>query len=108
MDIRKNVTPTVGLDVATIYAAIELSMKSWLVALQSVRQERPGRHQLAAHDAAGLWALIERERAALLAAGYARVRVVTCYEAAATGSGCTVSWWRTGRRARWWIPAASW
>jgi hypothetical protein len=53
MDIRKNVTPAVGSDVATVYAAIELSMKSWLVAVQSVRQERPGRHQLLAHDAAG-------------------------------------------------------
>lgn len=85
MDIRKTVTPTVGSDVATVYVAIELSMKSWLVAVQSVRQERPGRHQLAAHDAAGLWRLIEREAAALRAAGYARVRVVSCYEAGRDG-----------------------
>jgi transposase len=85
MDNRKNVTPGVGSDVATVYAAIELSMKNWLVAVQSVRQERPGRHKLAAHDAMGLWAVIERERAALLAAGHAHVQVVTCYEAGRDG-----------------------
>ena len=85
MDNRKSVIPAVGSDVATVYAAIELSMQSWVVAVQSVRQERPGRHQLAAHDTAGLWALIERERAALRALGYGRVRVVTCYEAGRDG-----------------------
>lgn len=85
MDNRKSVTPAVGSDVATVYAAIELSMKSWVVAVQSVRQERPGRHQLAAHDTAGLWGLIERERAALLRLGYRRVRVVSCYEAGRDG-----------------------
>jgi len=53
--------------------------------MQTPRQERPGRHPLAAADALGLWALIERERSALQRAGWARVRVVTCYEAGRDG-----------------------
>lgn len=85
MDIRKTRTPAVGSDVATVYGAIELSMKSWLVAVQSVRQERPGRHQLLAHDGAGLWRVLAREAAALREAGHARVRVATCYEAGRDG-----------------------
>jgi transposase len=86
MDNRKSVTtPAVGGDVATVFVAIELSGTSWLVGLQTPRQERPGRHPLAAADALGLWALIERERSALQRAGWARVRVVTCYEAGRDG-----------------------
>jgi transposase len=85
MDNRKDVTPAVGSDVATVYAAMELSLRDWLVLVQSVRQERPRRHKVMARDVAGLWALIEREVAALRAMGYARVRVVTCYEAGRDG-----------------------
>ncbi len=85
MDNRKSTAPTVGSDVATVYVAIELSMKSWLAALQSPRQERASRHKLAPADAVGLWAVIERERAALLRCGHTEVRVVTCYEAGRDG-----------------------
>ncbi|MGH9787626.1 MAG: IS110 family transposase [Candidatus Acidiferrales bacterium] len=85
MDNRKDTAPAVGLDVATVFVAIELSGKSWLAALQSPRQERPSRHQLAPADARGLWAVVERERAALLGGGYREVRVVTCYEAGRDG-----------------------
>jgi len=81
MDNRKSTAPTVRSDVATVYVAIELSMKNWLAALQSPRQERASRHKLAPADARGLWAAIERERAALLRCGHTEVRVVTCYEA---------------------------
>jgi hypothetical protein len=48
MDNRKSSTPTVTADVATVFVAIELSGKDWLTAVQSPRQERPGRHKLAA------------------------------------------------------------
>lgn len=85
MDNRKSTTPAVAGDVATVFVAIELSGMSWLAGMQTPRQERPGRHQLASADAQGLWALIERERSALQRAGWARVRVVTCYEAGRDG-----------------------
>ncbi len=85
MDNRKSTAPAVTTDVATVFVAIELSGTSWLAGLQTPRQERPGRHPLAAADALGLWALIERERSALQRAGWARVRVVTCYEAGRDG-----------------------
>ncbi len=85
MDNRKSSASAVAADVATVFVAIELSGKDWLTAVQSPRQERPSRHKLAAADAAGLWAMIERERAALQHDGWARVRVVTCYEAGRDG-----------------------
>jgi transposase len=85
MDNRKSSAPTVVSDVATVYVAIELSLKNWLAALQSPRQERASRHKLAAADGRGLWAMIERERTALLRSGHSEVRVVTCYEAGRDG-----------------------
>jgi transposase len=85
MDNRKSTTPTVVTDVATVYGAVELSMKNWLLALQSPRQERASRHKLAQGNAKGLWAAVEEERAALLGSGYGEVRVVTCYEAGRDG-----------------------
>jgi transposase len=85
MDKRTSVTPTVATDVATVYAGIELSRKSWLLAVQSTRQVRASRHQLAAGDTAGLWRALERERAALLRSGWRQTRVVTCYEAGRDG-----------------------
>ena len=85
MDYRKDTAPTVRPDVGTIYVAIELSRKSWLLLQQSPRQERASQHKLAAADAAGLWAVIARERDQLLRAGYGRVRVVSCYEAGRDG-----------------------
>ena len=84
MDNRKSSAPTVVADVATVFVAIELSGKDWLTAVQTPRREHPGRHKLAAADARGLWALIERERAAQHD-GCLVVRVVTCYEAGRDG-----------------------
>ncbi len=85
MDNRKSSASAVAADVATVFVAIELSGKDWLTAVQSPRQERPSRHKLAAADARGLWAVIERERSALQRAGWSKVRVVTCYEAGRDG-----------------------
>jgi transposase len=85
MDNRTYVTPAVATDVATVYAAIELSRKSWLAAVQSTRDERPSRHGLVAADAPQLWRVIERHRSALHQSGARSVRVVTCYEAGRDG-----------------------
>jgi transposase len=85
MDNRTSVAPTVANDVATVYAAIELSRKSWLAAVQSTRQGRASRHKLPPGDAAGLWRVLERERARLQRSGCGAPRVVTSYEAGRDG-----------------------
>lgn len=85
MDNRTYVAPAVRPDVATVYAAIELSRKSWLAGVQSPRQGRASRHKLAPGDAAGLWRVLERERANLQRSGCGATRIVTCYEAGRDG-----------------------
>ena len=85
MDNRTCVTPAVASDVATVYAAIELSRKSWLAGVQSTRQGRASRHKLAPGDAAGLWRVLEQERARLERSGCGAPRIVTCYEAGRDG-----------------------
>lgn len=56
------VTPTTD-HCGTIFAAIELSQKTWLVTLHSPERDRISRHKLEGGDDAGLLALIERVRA---------------------------------------------
>jgi len=108
MDNRKSTASAVVSDVATVYVAIELSMKNWLAAVRSPRQEQASRHKLAAADARGLWSMIERERAALLRCGHSEVRVVTCYEAGRDGFWLHRFLVAHGAESRWWIPAACW
>ena len=93
-------TPTAG-HCGTIFVAIELSQKSWLVTLHSPDRDRMSRHKLEGGDHAGLLALIESIRArAALKLGSAP-KVVSCYEAgydgfwlhrrlSAAGIGCRV------------------
>src|SRR5947209_6318386 len=77
-------TPTAG-HCGTIFVAIELSQKSWLVTLHSPDRDRISRHRVAGGDHAELLALIERIRGrAAEKLGSAR-RVVSCYEAGYDG-----------------------
>jgi transposase len=71
--------------ISTIFVALELSQKSWLVTMHSPDRDRMSRHKLAAGDHAGLLRLIEsvRERAARVL-GRAPA-VVSCYEAGYDG-----------------------
>lgn len=85
MDMRTDTDPVVGSDVATVYAAIELSRKSWLAGVQSTRQGRASRHKLEAGDTGGLWRVLERERSRLERSGCRATRIVTCYEAGRDG-----------------------
>jgi transposase len=77
-------TPTAG-HCGTIFVAIELSQKSWLVTLHSPDKDRMSRHKLEGGDHAGLLALINqvRERAARALGGIPAV--VSCYEAGYDG-----------------------
>jgi transposase len=78
-------TPTAG-HIGTIFIAIELSQKSWLVTLHSPDRDRISRHKLEGGDYAGLLRLIEQaRRRAGSKLGSAPLRVVSCYEAGYDG-----------------------
>ena len=77
-------TPTTG-HCGTVFVAIELSQKSWLVTLHSPDRERISRHKLEGGDHAGLLALIEKVKARAAAKLGSVPRVVSCYEAGYDG-----------------------
>ena len=77
-------TPT-AVHCGTIFVAIELSQKSWLVTLHSPDRDRISRHKLEGGDAAGLLALIEKARARAAEKLGSAPRVVSCYEAGYDG-----------------------
>ena len=77
-------TPTAGHN-GTIFVAIELSQKCWLVTIHSPERDRMSRHKLAGGDLAGLLSLIDKvQERAQRALGY-RPSVVSCYEAGYDG-----------------------
>jgi len=77
-------TPTAG-HCGTIFVAIELSQKSWLVTLHSPDRDRISRHKLEGGDHAGLLALIEKVRSRAEPKLGGRLRVASCYEAGYDG-----------------------
>jgi len=77
-------TPTGG-HCGTIFVAIELSQKSWLVTLHSPDRDRISRHKIEGGDHAGLLTLIERMRERAARTLGAVPAVVSCYEAGYDG-----------------------
>src|SRR5690349_2904290 len=77
-------SPTIGHS-GTIFVAIELSQRSWLVTMHSPDRDRISRHKLAGGDHRGFLALLEtvRQRAARKLG--TRPAVVSCYEAGYDG-----------------------
>jgi len=77
-------TPIAG-HIGTIFVALELSQRKWLVTMHSPDRDRISRHPLAGGDHAGLLRLIGqvRERAARVLG--AAPEVVSCYEAGYDG-----------------------
>jgi transposase len=71
--------------IGTIFVAIELSQKSWLVTIHSPDKDRMSRHKLAGGDHAGLLALIGRVRDRAARDLGAEPAVVSCYEAGYDG-----------------------
>jgi transposase len=69
----------------TIFIAIELSQKSWLVTLHSPDRDRISRHKLEGGDHVGLLALIEKVRSRAEQQLSGSFRVVSCYEAGYDG-----------------------
>src|SRR5882757_9957536 len=77
-------TPTTGHS-GTIFVAIELSQKSWLVTLHSPDRDRISRHTLEGGDHAGLLALIEKVRSRAEQQLGGSLRIASCYEAGYDG-----------------------
>ena len=77
-------TPTVE-HCGTIFVAIELSQRSWLVTLHSPDKDKMSRHRLESGDHAGLLALIGRARERAARTLRAVPAMVSCYEAGYDG-----------------------
>jgi len=77
-------TPTAG-HCGTIFVALELSQKTWLVTLHSPDRDRISRHKLEGGDHAGLLALLESVRTRAAGKLGTAPKVVTCYEAGYDG-----------------------
>lgn len=77
-------TPTVG-HYGTIFVAIELSQRSWLVTMHCPDRDKISRHKLEGGDHAGLLALIARLRERAAGALGVAPAVVSCYEAGYDG-----------------------
>src|SRR5215813_1263342 len=77
-------TPIAG-DNGTIFVALELSQRSWLVTMHSPDKDRFSRHKLDGGDDVGLLGLIERIRGRAAQALGSLPSVVSCYEAGYDG-----------------------
>jgi transposase len=77
-------TPTVG-HIGTIFVAIELSQKSWLVTLHGPDRDRISRHKIDGGDYRGLLALLEKIRTRAGDKLGTAPAIVSCYEAGYDG-----------------------
>lgn len=80
-----HVSTPITEDISTIFVAIELSMRSWLVTMYCPDRNRMSRHKLEGGDHGGLLALIDRMRERAARALGATPAVVSCYEAGYDG-----------------------
>ena len=85
MPPRNNTAAPAGAEHITLYVAIEITRKSWVVGIKSPTSERIGMHSLEAADVKGLSDLIERHRAGAERTLGHEVRVLCCYEAGYEG-----------------------
>ena len=69
----------------TLYVAIEISQKSWVIAVKSPASEKIGLHSLGPAETEGLRDLIEKQRAKAERTLGREVRVLCCYEAGYEG-----------------------
>ena len=80
-----NVSTPIADHIGTIFMAIELSQRSWLVTMHSPARGKISRFKLGGGDYPGLLALIERMRAEAARALGSEPGVVSCYEAGYDG-----------------------
>src|SRR5438270_14057095 len=77
-------TPTVG-HIGTIFVAIELSQKSWLMTIHSPDRDRMSRHKVTGGDHAGLLSLLETIRTRASQKLGSAPSIASCYEAGYDG-----------------------
>jgi transposase len=82
---RSNVSAPINADHGTIFVALELSRRTWLVTMHSPDRDRISRHNVPGGDHAGLLALIERVRDRAARKLGHNSPVVSCYEAGYDG-----------------------
>lgn len=80
-----NVSTPIAERISTIFIALELSQRSWLVTMHCPDRDRISRHKLEGGDHAGLLALIDRMRERATRALGGVPAVVSCYEAGYDG-----------------------
>ena len=85
MPSRKQTAAPAGAEHSTLYVAIEISGKSWVVGIKGPTSERIGLHSLDSPDVQGLRALIERHRTKVERDLGREVRTLCCYEAGYEG-----------------------
>lgn len=82
MDHTKQATiPTAATEHATVLLGLELSRKSWVIALQKSGEAQPSLHTRDAGDLAAVTELIEKAGRALSSKQGKTIRAVCCYEA---------------------------
>jgi transposase len=80
-----NVSTPIAERISTIFIAIELSQRSWLVTMHCPDKDKISHHKLEGGDHAGLLTLIERVRERAARTLGAVPAVVSCYEAGYDG-----------------------
>ena len=85
MPPRNETAAPAGGEHSTLYVAIEVSRKSWVIGIESPSGGRIGLHTLGASDTGGLRDPIERHRAKAERAVGRAVGVLCCYEAGYEG-----------------------
>ena len=85
MPSRNEAVAAAGAERSTLYVAIEISAKSWVVGIKGPTSERIGLHSLGAADVDDLKDLVERQRAKAERDLGRELRVLCCYEAGYEG-----------------------
>ena len=85
MPSHDDIATLVILEDATLYVAIELRGKSWVVGVKAPGSGKVGLHVLKPSDTPALIALIDRHHEADSGKSGAAVRVLSCYEAGFEG-----------------------
>src|ERR1700758_2067492 len=80
-----NVCAPTAANNGTIFVALELSRRTWLVTMHAPDRDRVSRYKVEGGDHAGLLALIARGRARVTRALGDEPSVVSCYEAGYDG-----------------------
>ena len=85
MPSKSEIAAPASSERSTLYVAIEISRKSWVVGITSPASERIGLYSLGAADVEGLRNLIEQQRAKAERSLGREVSVLCCYEAGYEG-----------------------